>query len=71
MALLVLILALEMWPMITLIRWRVVLGRGGAPATVAPEATARRIGAISFTQAALVVLMVCAAVGMARGFGTH
>ncbi len=71
MALLVLILALEMWPMITLIRWRVALGRGGAPANVVSESRARRIGAISFIQAALVVLMVCAAVGMARGFGTH
>jgi putative membrane protein len=65
MGLLVLILVLEAWPMVTLIRWRMRVARG----TFAPDASAaRRIAAISYVQAALVVLMVAAAVAMARGF---
>src|SRR5215210_2519515 len=35
MGMLALILALEVWPMVTLIRWRSALGRGGAPGDVA------------------------------------
>jgi putative membrane protein len=64
-----LILALEIWPMVTLIRWRGAIGRGEAPETVADVATARRIATISHVQATLVVLMVFAAVAMARGYG--
>lgn len=71
MGLLVLILALEVWPMMTLIRWRVVLGRGAGAETVALPATARRIATISHVQALLVVLMVFFAVAMARGFGAR
>src|SRR5437868_5347982 len=59
MGLLVLILVLEAWPMATLIRWRVALGRGQPPDS---SGAARRIAAISYAQAALVVLMVAAAV---------
>ena len=67
MALLALILLLEIWPMVTLIRWRVALGRGGSVETVAVPATARRIALISNVQALLVVLMVVLATMMARG----
>lgn len=65
MALLGAILALEVWPMVTLIRWRIAIRRGGG----GDERAARRIATISYVQAALVVLMVGAAVAMARGYG--
>ena len=63
MALLVAILALEIWPMLTLIRWRLQLARNETPDTAAAGAIAR----ISWVQAGLVVLMVFAATAMARG----
>jgi putative membrane protein len=65
MALLALVLLLEIRPMITLIRWRRTVSRGEAPDTRAAPLLAR----ISFVQAWLVVLMVFAAAGMARGMG--
>jgi putative membrane protein len=51
--------------MVTLIRWRAQVGRGELPDTRA----AGRLAQTSFLQAALVVLMVLAATGMARGYG--
>jgi putative membrane protein len=66
MALLGTVLLLEVWPMITLIRWRIALGRGGVPDT----GRAGTFAAISWVQAALVVLLVVAATGMARGVGS-
>lgn len=63
MALLLLILALEIRPMITLIRWRTLVGRGEPPDTRLAPLLAR----ISFIQAGIVVLMVFAATAMARG----
>lgn len=64
-----LILALEIWPMLALMRWRRAIMRGqGAPAVV-EVGTARRIAMISHVEALLVVLMVFAAVAMARGYG--
>ena len=66
MALLAAILALEIWPMVTLIRWRVRV-RLGEAVDPAPAAALARI---SIVQAVLVVLMVLAATGMARGFGS-
>lgn len=65
MALLAAVLALELWPMITLIAWRRRAVRGQAPDTTA----AARLARISFVQAALVVLMVFLAAAMARGYG--
>ena len=62
MGLLALILALEISPMITFIRWRrrdAVIDAARAPA----------LARISFVQAALIVLMVFAATAMARGIG--
>jgi putative membrane protein len=63
MALLLLILVLEVWPMATLIRWRVRVGRGELPDTRVAPLLAR----ISFAQAWIVLLMVFAATAMARG----
>lgn len=67
MGLLLLILALEIAPMIALIRWRAALGGGQLPDTSRAPSFART----STLQAVLVVLMVIAATGMARGFGTR
>jgi putative membrane protein len=66
MTLLLMILILELGPMVTLIRWRTQVARGELPDTRA----AGRFSRISFLQAALVVLMVLAATGMARGYGS-
>ena len=65
MALLGLVLLLEVWPMVTLIRWRIQLGRGE---TINTE-PARRFAQISAVQTVLVVMMVFAATAMARGLG--
>ncbi|PYO40733.1 MAG: DUF2214 domain-containing protein [Gemmatimonadetes bacterium] len=65
MVLLGVILALEIGPMITLIRWRSRVARGELPDTRAASGMA----VVSFVQAGLVVLMVLAATGMARGYG--
>ena len=69
MALLAVILALEVWPMVTLIKWRAALARGASAEAVAVRATAARIATISRVQASLVMTMVFLAVAMARGYG--
>jgi putative membrane protein len=66
MALLVIVLALEVRPMMTLIRWRQRVARGELPDT----ASAPLLSRLSFIQAGLVVLMVFAATAMTRGVGT-
>ena len=71
MGFLVIILGLEIWPMFTLIRWRRALGKGEAPEKVVDVATARRLAIISHVQATFIVLMVFAAVAMARGYGAR
>jgi putative membrane protein len=69
MSLLVIILLLEVGPMITLIRWRQIAGRGTSAWNPNPAA-ARRIARISYLEAVLVIAMVFAAVAMARGYGS-
>ena len=62
MAMLLAILALEAWPMMTLIRWR----------TKKAEPHARDVGrieVISYVECGVVILMVFIAIAMARGFG--
>jgi len=65
MGLFILILLLELWPMITLIRWRIRTAKG-QPLDTAPAGSFARI---SYIQAGLVVLMVFWATAMARGMG--
>lgn len=65
MGLLLLILILETVPMTSLIRWRVAAARGDQVDT----GRAGRLATISLIQSFLVVLMVLAATGMARGYG--
>lgn len=73
MGLFLAVFALELWPMITLIRWRRRLGDDGGAAFVAGDATvatkARRIARLSDVQLLLLVGIVVAAVMMARGYG--
>ncbi|QAY85323.1 DUF2214 family protein [Pseudomonas arsenicoxydans] len=59
----VVILLLEIAPMIALIKWRVALSRGATVDTGRAKLFAR----ISHVEALLVLLMVVAATGMARG----
>ncbi|WLH48307.1 DUF2214 family protein [Pseudomonas beijingensis] len=65
MTLLLLILLLEIVPMIALIKWRMALGKGAA---IDPS-KAGRLARISHIEALLLILMVVAATGMARGVG--
>jgi len=65
MTLFVLIILLEIWPMVTFIGWRVVLGRGNQPNT----SRARELYLVNHIEMALVVLMVFVASFMARGLG--
>jgi putative membrane protein len=65
MALLGLIVLLEAAPMLALIRWRIYVRRGQAIDT----RLAGRFARISYLQAGLILLMVLAATGMARGYG--
>lgn len=65
MTLFVLILLLEIAPIIALIKWRMALGKGRA---IDPS-KAGRFARISHIEALLLVLMVVAATGMARGVG--
>ena len=64
--LLVLVLVLEIWPMLTLMRWRSARGRGESVSYAGAPALAR----VSAVQAALIVVMVFAATAMARGVGS-
>lgn len=62
MGLLVLVFLLEIWPMITLIRWRVQMRRG----ILEPKHT-KLVGFISYLEAVIVVAMLFAATAMSRG----
>ena len=68
MGLLALVLVLEAWPMVTLMRWRADPSRAEG---AAGAAKARRISAISYVETLLVVAMVGVAVAMARGLGAR
>jgi uncharacterized membrane protein len=59
------VVALEIRPMVTFIRWRASLGRGAVPDTSA----ARTLYTLNHVELALVVVIVFVAAFMARGFG--
>jgi putative membrane protein len=65
MALFVAVIVLEIWPMVTFIRWRRALRRGESPDT----RRARALYLVNHIEMALVVLIVFVASFMARGFG--
>jgi putative membrane protein len=64
MGLLIVILLLEIWPMTTLIRWRIRAARG----RVADIHVAPLLAHVSYAQVGLVILMVFAATAVARGY---
>lgn len=63
MGLLALVLALEIWPMVTLIAWRVQLSKGRNPNVALAPVFAR----ISWVQLAITLFMVAVAAAVARG----
>jgi putative membrane protein len=65
MALFLVVIVLEIWPMITFIRWRVALKRGQLPDT----SRARALYLVNHIEMGLVVIIVFVASFMARGFG--
>lgn len=71
MGLLAAILLLEIWPMVTLIRWRAASGKGVLPEIDTLRGTGKRIARISDVQLLLLVGIVTAAAMMARGYGAR
>lgn len=67
MGLLVLLLIFETGVMLRLILWRRIVAQGALPDT----SRAPRYAGISIVQTILVLLMLAAATGMARGFGAR
>ena len=65
MGMLTLILILEVWPMITLMRWR-IYEKKQLPIDTAP---AKALARISDVQGVLLFFMIAAAAAMARGIG--
>ncbi|HXV87348.1 MAG TPA: DUF2214 family protein [Gemmatimonadales bacterium] len=60
-----LMVLLELWPMVSLIRWRLALRRGASPDT----SRAGTFAVISAVEAALVLVVVVLAAALARGVG--
>jgi putative membrane protein len=71
MGLFAVVLALEIWPMVMLTKWRRALQRSNLMQHIVAPATARRIATISYIEALLILLMVFAASAMARGLGVR
>jgi len=65
LGLFVLVVLLEIWPMVTLIRWRRT-NRRGDPVSMAP---AKKLARVSYVEALIVVVMMLLATGIARGMG--
>jgi len=65
-----LILLLELWPMMTLIRWRRSFGAGESAERLMTSGPGRRIAMISHIEALVVVVMIFVAVALARGLGS-
>ena len=69
LGLFVVIIALELWPIITLVRWRRTFAAGESAERLMASGAGRRIATISHIEALLVVAIVFLAVAMARGYG--
>jgi putative membrane protein len=65
MGLFLLVVALEIGPMVTFMRWRAAVGRGVLPDTSA----APTLHTVNHIELAVVVVIVFVAAFMARGFG--
>jgi putative membrane protein len=71
MGLFLVVLLLELWPMITLMRWRRSFSAGeSAERLMMSSGAGRRIATLSHIEALVVVLMVFVASALARGFGS-
>ena len=68
MGLFALILILEIWPMLTLMRWRRSHRRGESADRLMSGGAGKRIALISHIEALVVVGMVFVAVALARGY---
>jgi putative membrane protein len=64
------ILLLELWPAITLVRWRAAKRRGGE-SWRPDDGAARRIASIGHLEGLIVIAMVVLATLMARGLGAR
>ena len=64
------ILLLEIWPAVTLMRWRKAARRGG-DSWRPDESAARRIASIGHLEGLIAIAMVVLATLMARGFGAR
>ncbi len=60
------VVLLEVWPMVTLVRWRIALGRGRVVDDVVLRAHAAVFARISAVEAALVAVLIVVAPFMAR-----
>jgi len=69
MVLFVAVFALEMLPMLTVIRWRRRLQAGESPATFVTPGDVRRVALFGHIEATLLLVMIFLAVAMARGYG--
>jgi putative membrane protein len=69
MGLFILIVLLEIGPMLALIRLRKGLRLGAAPEILVPPSMGRQVAVIGHIQATLGLVMIFAAVAMARGYG--
>ena len=70
MGLFLAILLLEIWPMLTLMRWRRTFSAGESAERLMTRGAGKRIATISHIEALLVIAMVFVAVALARGFGS-
>jgi putative membrane protein len=70
LGLFLLIVALELWPAMTLMRWRRSFAAGESAERLMNSGAGRRIAVISHIEALLVVAIVFLAVAMARGYGS-
>lgn len=71
MGLLGAILLLELWPMVTLVRWRIARGQGRLPAEEVLARPARRMAVISVIQLVVTVAIMIMATLLARGYGAR
>jgi putative membrane protein len=71
LGLFLLVVGLEVWPMVHLIRCRRGLAAGRSAEEVMTTGSARRIAAISSAQALVVVAMIFVAAAIARGYGVR
>lgn len=70
MGLFLLVVVLELWPMITLIRWRRAFRTGESAERLMGRDAGRRIALLSHIEALIVVAMIFVAVALARGVGS-